>query len=139
MAVPLSDGDEVFEGRLFRRIPNRKNRFDLATRRPLLGAFEARPIDEGELSAHLEALASEQAVLNVMQADPRLKLFGLSAIDVEAVRAELGARSKVIYRPDPEDAQLGHAHCVITNLDDEELQAVLLRHAHVLVEPQQIW
>jgi hypothetical protein len=35
-----------------------------------------------------------------------------------------------------EDPQLGHAHVVLTNLDDPDLQAILLRHAWVIIEPQ---
>lgn len=74
----------------------------------------------------------------MMAADPLLRFFGLCGLDVMAVRAELGSRSRVIYKPDAEDPQLGHAHVVLTNLDDPDLQAVLLRHARVIIEPQSL-
>jgi len=139
VATPLAAGDEIRSGRLFRRIQNFKSRFHAKTRRPKIGAFRPDPADrDGELSVHLEGLVSQERVLAVMAAHPLLHLFGLCALDVAAVRAELGNRSQVIYQPDATDPQLGHAHVVLTNLDDEALQAVLLRHAIVLVEPQHL-
>jgi hypothetical protein len=135
---PPRPGDEILAGRLFRRIPNRRNRFDAVTHRPLIGAFRPRAVDKGDLSVHLEELASQETVLAMMAADPLLRFFGLCAFDVAAVRGELAGRSRVIYQPDATDAQLGHAHVVVTNLEDDALQAVLLRHARVLVEPQHL-
>ncbi len=139
MATPLAAGDEILSGRLFRRIQNFKSRFHAKTRRPKIGAFRPDPADpDGELSVHLEGLVSQEEVLAVMAADPLLQYFGLCGLDVAAVRAELAGRSRVIYQPDPADPQLGHAHVVLTNFSEEALQAVLLRHAVVLVEPQHL-
>lgn len=138
MATPLAAGDEILAGRVFRRIQNFKSRFNEKIQRPKISAFRPDPADQGELSVHLEDLVSQETVLAVMAAHPLLHFFGLCALDVAVVRAVMAGRSRVIYKPDTTDPQLGHAHVVLTNLDDDELQAVLLRHAHVLVEPQHL-
>jgi len=138
VSKPLAPGDLIVDGRFFRRIQNRKVRFDTATHRPEIGAFEPRPVDNGELSVHIEALVSQAQVHAVMAANPLLQYFGLCVLDVAAVLDELAGRSQLIFQPDATDPHLGHAHAVLPNLSDEALQAVLLRHAIVLDEPQHV-
>lgn len=134
MARPLADGDEILAGRLFRRIPNYKNRFDVRTGRPLIGAFRTRATDARELSAHLEGFVSQERIFAVMLNHSMLRPFGLCALDVATIRFRTEGRIRVIYRPDSDDPQLGHAHVVLTNCGDE-IQHILAGLAQFITAP----
>jgi hypothetical protein len=132
--LALKPGDEISAGRVFRRSPNLKSRFDLKTKRPKIGVFRPAPEDDWELSVHLESLASLEKVLGVIATNPTLQPFGLYALDIEKVKAEAGKKARFVYKPDPDDPDLGDAHVIVPNCD-EDLQAILLKHSVVVKAP----
>jgi hypothetical protein len=107
---------------LFRRIPNWDGYFDYDSMRPEVAAFVPRPQDEGALSADLKINEAMAALSN-----PKLKGFGICAIDVVTISAQCG--------PEVWVEATGPSHVRIHGCSDPHVQAALSRIATVLRPP----
>ena len=131
MAVPLpyAPGDEVPEGRVYRRIPNYGTYFDYDNEMVHVSLFVPRPQDKGVLSAFL---GREDAIASLTL--PLHEGFGLCALDVATMRALTDDQARIEFAPTA--GPFGATHVRILGCAIEEVRDILALIAEVEVQPQ---
>ena len=130
MAVPrpYAPGDDVPEGRVYRRIPNYGTYFDYDNEMVHVSLFVPRPRDKGFLSAFLNR-ADAIASLELPQHDG----FGLCVLDIATMRALTDEQARIEFAPTP--WPLGASHVKIIGCMVEEVREILALIAVVDVQP----
>ncbi len=126
---PYKPGQEVTEGLIYRRIPNRGTYYDYDLEMVDVSAFILRPRDRGSLSALLNR-EEARASLKI----PVHKGFGLCVLDVAKMKAETSGQARVEFAPTP--GAFGASHVSILGCQDEEVRVILALIAEIDVEPE---
>ena len=130
MAVPLryAPGDEVREGRVYRRIPNYGTYFDYENEMVHVSLFVPRPRDKGVLSAFLnraDAIASLEC--------PEHAGFGLCGLEIAAMRELTAEQARIEFAPTL--SPFGASHVKILGCLVEEVREALSLIAEVELQP----
>lgn len=130
---PYADGQEITEGKVYRRIPAWATHFNYETQRPTIFAFMPRPQDRGAVSVLLADRATqEEARRNPQKRDDDSN--GLCKLDIARVREATGGA--VSFRYAPTKGQLGHAHVRIYGCGDGLVAIIVADLAEGVIPPR---
>lgn len=117
-------GEEIAEGFVYRRVPNRDKHFNFNTGRPRREAYEPKPGQS--LSAYLVSTEAGEPLK-----EPRFSKFGLSRLDIAQMRAKTGGKIRVRF------TKSGSSHVDIYGSDDDiDVQEALAGLAVMVILPR---
>ena len=132
VTLPHADGDEITEGIIYRRIPNRETHFEREAGIPTYFAFFPRPQDHGVLSAYLKDYVSEEEA----RTDPNRpgdRTFGLCELDIAKIRTATQEAVSVRYAPSTQP--LGYAHVKVYGCAEIEVATQIAKLVKVIHPP----
>lgn len=132
MRPPYADGDEITEGKVYRRIPALATHFYYDVQLPRFEAFQPRSHEDALSVLLKDYVTPEEARKNPR--NPHDDSFGLCEIDIRKVRdVTAGA---VVFRYKPTSGVLGHAHVQVFGCKDDKQAVIIAQLAEVIVSPR---